>query len=133
MYLSASTTHLTAKTDSAATLHATAHYRDINHSTGAVTRGSKFTTVSSTEIAIAAAPSAGSTRIIDAITVAEAANAAELVAVSISTLSSTTYTATSRLIKVDLAAYQQLQYSLESGWVLLASDGQLVRQVAADA
>jgi hypothetical protein len=131
MYLTASTTHLTGKTDSAATLHATAHYRDINHRTGATTRGSKLTTVSSTEIAIVAAPDDGVTRIIEDISVSEAGNAAELIAVSISTLSGT-YTATSRLIKVNLAAYEKLEYTEQSGWAVYSAAGALSRQVAAD-
>jgi len=125
--------NLVAVADSSATLNAVCHYKDINHRTGQVTRGSKFTVVSNTSIAVCAAADAGVTRCIEFLSISEAsahAGANELVTVS---LAPATLTARARLIKVNLTAECSLQYTPKAGWQTFAAGGLLLRQVAADA
>lgn len=125
--------NLVAVCDSAATVNSTCHYKDINHRTGAVSYGSKFTVVSNASIAICAAAAAGITRCIESLTISEAsahAGAAELVTVS---LAPATLVARARLIKVNLAAESSLQYTPESGWKTYQAAGAQLVQVAVDA
>ena len=124
--------NLVAVCDSAATLNATCHYKDINHQTGKVTYGSKFTVVSNSSVAICTAPSTGTTRCIETLTISEAsahAGAAELVAIS---LAPATLVARVRLVKVNLAAESSLQYTPDSGWKTYQAAGAQLVQVAAD-
>jgi hypothetical protein len=134
MNLSASTTHLTGKAASSAAIHVCAYYRDINHRTGVISRGSKLTIVSNTEIAIVAAPDDGITRVIEAIDVAEAGGANEELAVSISTLATGTYTPTSKMLHyTSLASGGSIHYTDKGGWNVMAADGTRLQQVAVDA
>ena len=134
MNLSASTTHLSVAAASSCTVNGTSHYQDFNHRTGAVSYGSdSFALAGTTGVAVVDAPDAGVTRHILAITCAEVAGtpAAETLTFSISTLSGSTYTPTTMVFKAALAVGAEcIFYSPEAGWVVTASVGERLIQVA---
>lgn len=138
MKLTASTLGITGLTGSDATLHIVSHGRDINISTGKETPWQYVAiptaaTSHSSEFAIVQPPAVGFVRDIDDITIREAGNATETLAISVSDYASSTYTKSSEIFATTLTAYQGLAYTKKSGWTQFASDGSLWRQVAADA
>ena len=135
MRITSDARHVCVAAASSCTVNGTAHWRDTNHRTGQVTYGSQsFALAGATAVGVVAAPDAGVTREVLAITWAEIAGtpAAETLTFSMASFATPTYTPTSRLFKaVHPTGAEVGFYSPGTGWQVFTAAGELSTEVAA--